>query len=78
MPISCKYTKPDNQCAPAEWVVAMLCDRCGSDGTMEVCDHHYHKVYMNTEVRLACGICQGTLSYVSERIDHAATSEVIN
>jgi hypothetical protein len=78
MPISCKYTKPAEQCAEAEWVVAMLCDHCEADGTMEVCDHHYHKVYINTEVRLACGNCQGTLSYISERIDHSAQAEVIN
>lgn len=78
MPISCKYTKPAAQCAYAEWVVAMLCDRCESTGTLECCDHHYHKVFLNTEVRLACGNCQGTLSYIAERVDHSAQAEVIN
>lgn len=78
MPVSCKYTKPAAQCGYAEWVIAFLCDRCMADGTSEVCNAHYRKVFENPEVRLACGTCQGTLSYVAERLDHDASSEVIN
>ena len=78
MPVSCKYTKPAAQCGHAEWVVVFLCDRCEATGNSEVCDAHYHKIFENPEVRLACGDCQGTLSYAAERIDHGAASEVIN
>jgi hypothetical protein len=78
MPISCRYTKPDKQCASAEWVIAFLCDKCEADGTADVCDQHYHRVYTNPDIRLACGDCHGTLSFVAERLDHGAAEEVIN
>lgn len=78
MPISCNYTKPDRQCGYGEWVIALLCDKCEGMGTMDVCDQHYHLVYLNTDIRLACEKCQGTISYIAERIDRSAESEVIN
>lgn len=78
MPITCKYTKPVHQCGEAEWVVALLCDKCEATGVMEVCDHHYHTVYLDESIRLACNMCQGTISYITERVDHSAQSEVIN
>jgi hypothetical protein len=78
MPISCKYTKPDKQCGYAVWVIALLCDRCEGDATVELCDVHYNYVWVNTDTRLACSDCQGTISYIAERIDHSVQSEVIN
>lgn len=75
---NCHYTKPANQCGGAEWVIAFMCDHCEANNTMEVCDQHYHTVYMDETMRLSCGNCQGTLSWMSERIDHTAQTEVIN
>lgn len=78
MPISCNYTKPAYQCGQPVWVVALICDKCEATGTLEVCDHHYHTIYVSDTIRLACEKCQGTVSYIAERLDHSEQSEVIN
>lgn len=84
MPPSCKYFKkgtinePGVICQPVEWVVAYLCNRCEKNGTADLCDKHYNKVY-NTPMapRLDCSACQGTISWVAERLDQTAAAESI-
>jgi hypothetical protein len=86
MPPTCEYHKPGavtiNEpgiiCKPVEWVVAYLCNRCDANGTADLCERHYRRVYDNPAARrLGCSTCQGTISWVGERLDQTAAAESI-
>jgi hypothetical protein len=82
MPPSCKYANlggREVRCEEVQWVVAYICDKCEGEGTADLCRYHYNIIYnAHDHPRLGCDRCQGTISWVSENLDHDTTAEAIN
>jgi hypothetical protein len=81
--IPCKYLEAGSEVEdePIKWIIAWVCDRCGEEATLELCDDHYGANFINPEgtpQKFNCPECQGNVSWVARRMDNLIEDELIN
>lgn len=67
-------------CLYVEWIVEIVCDKCGAEAELDLCDHHFqmYRKYRDKGNDIACSECYGTISFVAQHLYDGGEEAYVN